>query len=130
MAEVELGLYPIVTFQYSLTALCQVAYHIQHLFLSSDDRVSPQAESVRVLWASRTAGDAGFWRDQLEALQVRYGARIPLLFSYIIHGLSVSGFYFLSPPSPLGGNRAAPSAGKDAALAFSTIIEPNSQHRA
>ena len=28
----RLGLYPIVTFQYSSTTLSQVSYHIQHLF--------------------------------------------------------------------------------------------------
>jgi hypothetical protein len=28
----EVGLYPIVTFQYSSTTLCQVSYHIQYLF--------------------------------------------------------------------------------------------------
>jgi hypothetical protein len=31
-AEVGLGLYPIVTFQYSSTTLYQVSYHIQYLF--------------------------------------------------------------------------------------------------
>jgi hypothetical protein len=30
---VELGLYPIVTFQYSSTTLYQVSYHIQYLVL-------------------------------------------------------------------------------------------------
>jgi hypothetical protein len=30
--EVLLGLYPIVTFQYSSTTLCQFYYHIQYLF--------------------------------------------------------------------------------------------------
>ena len=28
----QVGLYPIVTFQYSATTLYQVSYHIQHLF--------------------------------------------------------------------------------------------------
>jgi hypothetical protein len=31
-AEVRLGIYPIVTFQYSSTTLYQVSYHIQYLF--------------------------------------------------------------------------------------------------
>ena len=31
-ATVELGLYPIVTFQYSSTTLYQISYHIQYLF--------------------------------------------------------------------------------------------------
>jgi hypothetical protein len=32
LVEAVLGLYPIVTFEYSSTALYQVSYHIQHLF--------------------------------------------------------------------------------------------------
>jgi hypothetical protein len=37
----DLGLYPIVTFQYSSTTLYQVSYHIQYLFFYSDNRISP-----------------------------------------------------------------------------------------
>jgi hypothetical protein len=37
--NLEVGLYPIVTFQYSSTTLCQVSYHIQYLFFESDNRI-------------------------------------------------------------------------------------------
>ena len=37
----RLGLYPIVTSQYSSTALCQVSYHVQYLFFYSDNRIYP-----------------------------------------------------------------------------------------
>jgi hypothetical protein len=36
---VRIGLYPIVTFQYSSTTLYQVSYHIQYLFFESDNRI-------------------------------------------------------------------------------------------
>jgi hypothetical protein len=37
--KVALGLYPIVTFQYSSTTLYQFSYHIQYLFFESDNRI-------------------------------------------------------------------------------------------
>ena len=40
-SEVGLGLYPIVTLQYSSTALYQVSDHIQYLFFESDNRILP-----------------------------------------------------------------------------------------
>jgi hypothetical protein len=37
----RLGLYPVVTFQYSSTALYQVSYHIQYLFFYCVNRILP-----------------------------------------------------------------------------------------
>jgi hypothetical protein len=39
--KVRVGLYPIVTLQYSSTTLYQVSYHIQYLFFESDNRTLP-----------------------------------------------------------------------------------------
>jgi hypothetical protein len=39
--KVLLGLYPIVTLQYSSTTLYQVSYHIQYLFFESDNQILP-----------------------------------------------------------------------------------------
>jgi hypothetical protein len=39
--QATIGLYPIVTFQYSSTTLSQFSYHIQSLFFESNNRISP-----------------------------------------------------------------------------------------
>ena len=42
----RVGLYPVVTFQYSSTTLYQVFYHTQSLFFESANRISPYLQDV------------------------------------------------------------------------------------
>lgn len=43
--------------------------------LAACELAQPEAESVRVLWASRSKGDCWFWRDQVDALKAMYPDR-------------------------------------------------------
>lgn len=51
-------------------ALCAWGVGITEILpLAACELAMPEAQSVRVLWASRTRGDCAFWRDQIQALQ-------------------------------------------------------------
>jgi hypothetical protein len=54
------GLYPIVTSQYSSTALYQVFYHTQQLFFESDNRIfpTPPSQPLSKCWQHGAAGGA------------------------------------------------------------------------
>jgi hypothetical protein len=57
-ATAKVGLYPIVTFQYSSTTLYQFSYHIRSLFFETDNRISPYAKGLFNLTGFLTERDA------------------------------------------------------------------------
>ena len=76
----QVGLYPIVTFQYSSTTLIQVSYHIQYLFFQSDNRILPCDQASGGIWPAggwprsppQLAAAAG-WREALAAARRALG---------------------------------------------------------
>jgi hypothetical protein len=61
-AAAQVGLYPIVTSQYSLTTLYQIFYHIQSLLFQSDNWVHPYAQ-VREAHRARDEAALGYTQE-------------------------------------------------------------------